>query len=443
MPTFAPARSKAEAVARIYSLAGATPEPLGPGSKERKSVLVRLARALDLDVDLDATKPVLGSQIASSLGTTWDAECFSVGATITLVGLNRLLEAGTAELASRAHDTRQTLPLLLTGWDEFAPARSKLEAVNRISVLTDSGPQNLGPGSKERKSVLANAAMGMGLPVRLSLSKSRLGAAIAQSLDVPWDQSCHSTGETITLDGLNVILAGMERALGVLGTDRHFHSIAQEAAALLAALDNALPRHWDGRTSVLEMRDAEFSQWRQSEWPGFYFEFMGIPAMVDAFGGGPRTVGSVRFDYALETTWDLKCHSNDARGAAPLNDQESMLLALSSGPLGLLVLSGDRETDPTGAFDEWHREVTATGRRPRPANSDRRRARKAAFTPTDIGAFVVRDVRDHDALVAAGVLTTMRQGRQAGGASRKPKFGLDLRRANTSTCLLTQRQLEP
>ena len=32
--------------------------------------------------------------------------------------------------------------------DDFTPAKNKLEAVNRISALTDSGPETLGPGSK-------------------------------------------------------------------------------------------------------------------------------------------------------------------------------------------------------------------------------------------------------------------------------------------------------
>ena len=37
---------------------------------------------------------------------------------------------------------------------EFVPARNKLEAVARISNLTNSGPETLGPGSKEHKSVV-------------------------------------------------------------------------------------------------------------------------------------------------------------------------------------------------------------------------------------------------------------------------------------------------
>ena len=32
-----------------------------------------------------------------------------------------------------------------------------------------------------------------------------------------------------------------------------------------------LPKMWDGRASILEMRDSTFPHWRQMEWIGFYF----------------------------------------------------------------------------------------------------------------------------------------------------------------------------
>ena len=50
---------------------------------------------------------------------------------------------------------------------EFVPARNKLEVVARISNLTNSGPETLGPGSKEHKSVVLNLARGMGLALAM------------------------------------------------------------------------------------------------------------------------------------------------------------------------------------------------------------------------------------------------------------------------------------
>src|SRR5687768_1551480 len=65
------ARSKLEAVTRISSIAGASPESLGPGSKERKSVLVNAARSLDLRVDPSKDKIDVAEQICASQSIPW------------------------------------------------------------------------------------------------------------------------------------------------------------------------------------------------------------------------------------------------------------------------------------------------------------------------------------------------------------------------------------
>ena len=69
--------------------------------------------------------------------------------------------------------------------------------------------------------------------------------------------------------------------------------------ALLGVLADALPDAWAGRDCVAEMQEAEYSQWAQDEWAAFYFEFKGLPALINAFGGGPRRFANTRFDYAL------------------------------------------------------------------------------------------------------------------------------------------------
>ena len=170
---FVPAGNKLEAVTRLSALTGAPPETLGPGSKERKSLLVNCSRRLGLDVDESATKPELAESIARQLGMEWSADCWSAGQTITLTGLNRLLSGVHREVGKRKRSAGGTAP---------RPARSKLEAVVRISSLTQGRPQTLGPGSKERKSVLTDLASGMDLPVDPNLSKPSLAEAIVREL---------------------------------------------------------------------------------------------------------------------------------------------------------------------------------------------------------------------------------------------------------------------
>lgn len=90
--------SKADVVASMYELAGEAPQPLGPGSKEKKSCLEALGRAVGLDLAGVAGKHECGRRIASRIDVSWDDNCHSGGDTITLVGLERLLHGTQAWL---------------------------------------------------------------------------------------------------------------------------------------------------------------------------------------------------------------------------------------------------------------------------------------------------------------------------------------------------------
>lgn len=427
--TFLPAKSKAEAVARLYAVAGATPEPLGPGSTEKKSVLTAVASRFDLPVDRDARKEVLGGQIAHALGAAWSTRSWSRGSTITLLGLNTLLEAATHEIARTA---RRTSPfeqglLDLLELDGFRPARSKLEAVNRISALTGSGPESLGPGSKERKSVLINLATNLAPHLSTGESKTRLGHALAQELGVGWTQASFSSGETITLTGLNALLAGAERRLGVLGRPvaETFTTPGAEADAILAVLADAISTCWDARECVEKMREADFAHWKQTEWIGWQLEFVGIPALVNAFGGGPRKVLNTSFDYGLRSTWDLKARSEGKGPSSPLNDLDAVHACLDEGGgLGFVVLSGTPDYSASTEFDSWHRRERGAG----PAH-ERSRPLKSGFAPTTLDAFHLPDRAALDDATARGDYSTMQQGRQQSGSARKPKLQIKMQNA--------------
>ena len=95
----------------------------------------------------------------------------------------------------------------------FRPAFDKLEAVNRISQLTGSGREELGPGSKERKRVLVNLAIGLGIRSPDFLSKHELLETIIRRHGRPFYSSYISRGGTITLEGLNIILDVGEQEL--------------------------------------------------------------------------------------------------------------------------------------------------------------------------------------------------------------------------------------
>ncbi|MCZ4499983.1 MAG: hypothetical protein JWQ74_2538 [Marmoricola sp.] len=440
---FSVARSKLEAVVRISALTHSPPETLGPGSKERKSALVNLSLGLDLGVDVTASKPDLGAQIADALDVPWDEDCWSAGQTITLVGLNRLLAGGQLRVALRRRaQAVELFEAIQPVAHEFIPARSKLEAVSRISALTHSPPETLGPGSKERKSALVNLAGGLGLAVDVAASKPGLGAQIADALAVPWGSECWSAGDTITLVGLNRLLGGAEIRLHLRGQIQTglFYSATDEAEALVSALSAVLPTDMDGRTCVVEMFDAAYSQWAQDEWAAFYFEFCGLPALINTFGGGPRTFANTRFDYGLGHTWDLKVHMAFS-GVAPLNACEAIDNALASGTgVGFLVLSGDVEYDD-GEFRQWQRDFRSMhGKpaRPRAIPAKYTRRSKPSFAPTALEAFFIPDTSALESALRDGSVTVMKQGAQTSGKARRPKYSMDLVKARYYGLVVSQ-----
>ena len=437
--SFLPAKSKLEAVARLYAAAQAPAEPLGPGSKEKKSVLTKTAERLSLDVDESAPKDVLARQILEALGQAWDRSFSSTGQTITLRGLNAILAAAEAELQRRAvREMRGVIPTLP---DWFAPARDKLEAVRRISSITGGRPQDLGPGSKERKSVLTDLVDNLGLPLDSRLTKTKLAEAIAAALDMPWNDSCWSSGQTVTLNGLNAVLAGAEQRV-LHGHGTKLIRLQQEARLLVAALAASCPSHWDGRACVQEMLKSEYSKARGTEWAGWYFEFVGLPALINAYGGGPVRIGATEFDYARNFVWDLKTHGQEklaspekVSGEALLNDHESILQCVDErGSIGFLILSGASSFDGFIEFDAWHRKMrgASESRSPRP------RRLKVSLHPVTLQAYVFQGTAEVEQALADGVLKVFRQGHQPSGKPRRPKLDLVLRKAQEAGIVMAQ-----
>src|SRR3990172_3833840 len=86
-----------------------------------------------------------------------------------------------------------------------------------------------------------------------------------------------------------------------------------------------VPKYWDGKNSILEMRDSGNTQWRQMEWIGFYFQFLCekyLSAVMQI--PGPR-YGRVEFDGFLDIPWDFKAHSiNTLSRGVIINDSEAI-----------------------------------------------------------------------------------------------------------------------
>ncbi|MBC9226971.1 hypothetical protein GL325_11585 [Aeromicrobium sp. 636] len=452
---FIPAETTAEAIARIYALTGAPVQ-----SRGEKRALVALRDALHLDVDVVRTNAVLGERLAGALDLMWDRGEFTERNKVNLAGLNALLDG-----AYRAYDRgslsrlRDMIPETLDGpgWESFQPAVSKIEAVTRIAALTGAPSEWLGPGSKEHKSVLVNLADRVLPDAALDrTSKTRLGRDLAHAFGARWTDDCYSTGETISLKGLNTILAGAERRLGRLGSNTGDVLISPESegAALAAALnDGWRSEPWDGVKCIEWMRDSNVRGYNENEWQGWYFEARGREILNAAFTPAavpPRSrYGNTTFDYRLNHVWDLKAHTSEQRHPMDgslkrrrdqviLNDAAAIRECVADQGLGFLVLSGQGVMDDDGSFVSWHRAFKAVqGGKVAPSNSGKSRPRKSAFIPLAIEAFWIADLPALNAAISAGHLAVKPQGRQApkesggSGAARADKFHMDLGRARS------------
>lgn len=127
MAQYPSATSKAEATARAYLLAGLPVEVLGPGSKEKKSALVALGLAVGRDLAGVPGKVECGRLVAEALDVVWDESCYSRGDTVTLPGLNRLVDAVTRRLLNTPGglDGRAFHELTIAAADAAASMRSK------------------------------------------------------------------------------------------------------------------------------------------------------------------------------------------------------------------------------------------------------------------------------------------------------------------------------
>jgi hypothetical protein len=454
---FSPALSVSEACTRIFSLTGASEQT----ARGEKRAIVALRDALNLDIDTTRTNAEMGLKIAESLNIDWKRD-YETRTKVNLLGLNALLNgAYYAYQMGALRDLASNRPIGLVGsqWQKFRPANSKIEAVNRISALTGSGPERLGPGSKEHKRVLINLAHGLAPHININLSKTKLGAALSAELGAPWNATCESTGETISLQGLNTLLAGAERKLDVLGQNRAvlFGTPEQEGTMLTNALiegwqtqkmpDGGRRVNWDARRTIKWMLENEITNGPfQNEWQGFYWETKGRQILNAAFSPSPEPrqtrFGNTEFDYSLNFVWDLKAHTKswcDSKGnhikngttGAILNDVEAMDACVINQGLGFLMVSGIAVADIDGAFVKWHRELKASnGKRVSSSNSGKSRVRKSAFQPNEIEAIFFSNIQRFNAAKSAGVLTGFSQGAQAPraqgtrGSDRRGKYQL-------------------
>lgn len=305
-------------------------------------------------------------------------------------------------------------------------------------------PLTVSRGSTEPKAVFdaVNGRLALGLDP--SRTKPEYAEAICRAAGVAWDDSCDSR-HTASGGGSTVTIVGLERVLTAtrLLVERSRSSVPShgllppttpledEVRRILEVLDEELPTHVDGRQAVRELRAADYN-WRQIEWPGFYFEFVGRKALRRSLGGdiGPR-FGNTEFDYQLIRVFDIKVHS-EGSSSLWLNDAEAVETAvLRTGGIGFIIVHGEAEADEDGAFRQWHDQQKGERTRysvEREARGASPRRRKTAFQRTGLEVIHLTGIDSMRDAVQEGWLSLREQGRQSSGGTRRPKYQLVLSR---------------
>ncbi len=114
---FTPARTKQEAVRRVCEHLGQSELQCARGSTEPKEVFEIVIEHFRLGLDTGESKPALARGIVEAAGLLWDRSCDSThtasggGSTVTLDGLNRVLQSVELLAASARDEQLATAPL--------------------------------------------------------------------------------------------------------------------------------------------------------------------------------------------------------------------------------------------------------------------------------------------------------------------------------------------
>lgn len=187
-----------------------------------------------------------------------------------------------------------------------------------------------------------------------------------------------------------------------------------------------IPLVWDGRKSILEMKESGFPHWKQMEWIGWYFQFLCERFLKDIVEiPGPK-FGNVRFDGFLKIPWDFKDHAiNTSSHQIIVNDSEATATGIKKfGSVGLILSMGKVEyNDEQRTFQKWH-EALKGGKSKYELERIKRgawsRLRKTEFNLEQISFIKI----DDNVLIKCG--SFQRDFRNSNGRPRREKVLLDL-----------------
>ena len=133
-----------------------------------------------------------------------------------------------------------------------------------------------------------------------------------------------------------------------------------DTAEKLRLTSQSMPKVWNGRESILKMRDAGFKYWRQEEWIDFYFKFLCQKHFAGIIDMPGKKYGNTEFDAFREISWDFKTDSiNPGPYSVTANDAEAITNTINDyGYYGMILAIGEVEYDEDTSFKKWHDDLS-------------------------------------------------------------------------------------
>lgn len=203
-----------------------------------------------------------------------------------------------------------------------------------------------------------------------------------------------------------------------------------ETSTTIRALEAAcqrMPRIWNGRKAILEMKEGGSRHWRQMEWMGFYFEFLCQKEFRGILQMPGNKYGNTEFDAFGEMSWDLKAHASNAQNhTVILNDTEAIEKTMDDyGNYGLVLAIGEVEyNDVDGSFKAWHDRLKGDV-----SNYEKNRIKRKAKSRLRKTEFVLSEIRLislSEATLNACSGTFQKGFRNADGSPRRQKTTINI-----------------
>jgi len=187
-----------------------------------------------------------------------------------------------------------------------------------------------------------------------------------------------------------------------------------------------IPKSWDGKKAIAEMKNVGYSHWRQMEWMGFYFQYLCRKHLSKIMEIPGKRYDNVAFDAFKEISWDFKAHAmNTSSHQIIVNDTEAISKAIKdNGAVGLILALGKVEyNDEERNFQKWHDRLKGKETlyvRDRIKRGAWSRLRKVSFDLQQISFIEIKE----NTLIKCG--SFQKNFRNSDGSPRKSKLLIDL-----------------